>query len=150
MFGIDPQFLIQALGFAFIVAGVAARTGTWKNWYWRSRGAVYGYIPLGFLFLLYSFNAQAEERLGAYYVVYQGIGVLLLVLGVWWSLRPPAFVKPRWVRWIEEYPLKVRKAMQRAVENGDDWESHMTSREAVDAWVKTLRSKKRKSKSKTK
>jgi len=147
MFGIDHQFLMQAFGVCFTIAGVAARLGVWKKWYWVSRGAVYGYAPLGLLFILYSVDAVAQEQLGSYLIVYQGAGVLLIMLGLWWSLRPPAFAKPAWIRWIEEHPEKVREAMARAAKEGKEWESHVTSRESVDQWAKTLRPRKRRSKS---
>jgi drug/metabolite transporter superfamily protein YnfA len=146
MFGINQQLLMQAFGACFIIAGLAARLGLWKKWYWRTRGAIYGYIPLGLLFILYAFSTLAEERLGSTYVAYQGVGVLLIVLGLWWSVRPPALVKPSWVRWVEEYPESVREAMVRAVEEGEEWESHVESREAVDAWARGLRARKRRSK----
>jgi hypothetical protein len=149
MFGINQQFLMQAFGACFTIAGVAARLGVWKKWYWHSRGAVYGYVPLGLLFILYSVDAIAQEQLGSYLIVYQGAGVLMIVLGVWWSLRPPAFTKPVWVRWIEEYPEQVRDAMAHAAKQGKEWESHVTSRESVGQWAKTLHPRKRRSKSRS-
>lgn len=149
MFEVNQQFLMWMFGAAFIAAGVAGRLSLWKKWYWTTRGAVYGYIPLGLLFIVYSFNPQAEERLGAYFVLYQAAVVLLILLGVWWSLRPPAFVKPTWVHWIEQHPEAVLEAMADAVKGGEEWESHVTSPEAVDAWAKTLRKKKRRPKGKS-
>jgi len=148
MFGINSQFLMWMFGAAFMAAGVAARLGLWKNWYWTTRGAVYGYVPLGLLFVVYSFDSSAKERLGSNFFLYQGAVALLVVLGVWWSLRPPGFVKPTWVHWLEEYPEAVRDAMAHAVKEREEWESHVTSRQAVDAWAKTLGKKRRRPKGK--
>ena len=152
MFSVNQQLLIQALGACFVAVGLAARLGLWKNWYWHSRGLIYSYVPLGLVFILYSFNDLAAERLGSSYVyqwlsyyvlLYQGLIVLLIIVGIWWSGRPPGFVKPTWVRWVEGYPKKVYKALARAVEEGEeDWESHVASQEALEAWVKALRGKK--------
>jgi hypothetical protein len=126
-------------GVVFTAIGVAARLGQWKTWYWRTRGSVYGYVPLGLLFILYAFNEQALQRVGRYYVLYQGLMVLLIGIGLWWSLRPPEFVKPTWVRWVEAYPQSVHQAMQNAVEDGQEWEPLVASREDLEAWVKRLR-----------
>ncbi len=144
----DPQTLMILFGVVFMAIGVAARLGQWKTWYWRTRGSVYGYMPLGLLFILYAFNERGLERLGRYYVLYQGLMVLFIAVGVWWSLRPPEFVKPTWVRWVEAYPKNVYQAMQKAVEDGQEWEPHMASREDLEAWVKTLRGTKARSKRK--
>ncbi len=146
MFGIDPAILITLFGLTFSGVGLAARLGLWKDWYWRTRGSVYGYVPLGLLFILYAFNERAAERLGQYYTFYQGLLALLMIVGVWWSLRAPDWIKPTWVRWVEQYPDTTREAMQKAVEAGEDWQPHMASPEALEAWVKTLRPQKARSK----
>jgi hypothetical protein len=148
MFPLDTKLLLQAFGVVFFGIGMAARLGLWKRWYWKTRGTVYGYVPLGLLFLLYSFEALAAERLGSRYVFFQGAVGLLIVLGLWWSLRPPAFVRPAWVRWVERHPRAVIQAMSTAAEEDEGWEQHVTSREAVDAWAKSLQRSGAKSKKK--
>ncbi|MGC8787649.1 MAG: hypothetical protein ACP5Q1_09530 [Anaerolineae bacterium] len=147
MFGLDTQFIIRIFGVTFAALGLAARLGLWKNWYWRSRGTVYGYIPLGLLFVLYSFNALAVARLGSYYVLYQGLFALLIACGLWWTVQPPAFIKPAWVRWIEAYPKDVYQMIEKAVESGADWEANVATPEKLEQWIKSLRSKKRRVKS---
>jgi len=102
-------------GGAFVIVGVIARFGFWKGWYWRSRGAAYGYVPLGLLFVVYSFSAQAREMLAGRYWLYEVLELALVVIGVWWSMRPPEFVKPAWVRRVETYPPSDREAMAQAV-----------------------------------
>lgn len=146
MFGLDAQLLLRLFGITFIALGLAARLGVWKNWYWRSRGTVYGYIPLGLLFIVYSFNALAVARLGSYYILYQGLFVLLIVWGLWWTVHPPIFIKPIWVRWVEAYPKEVFDTIVKAVEQGEKWEAHVVSPEKLELWVKSLRAKKRRSK----
>ena len=51
MFGIKQQYFILAFGVCFFALGLAARFGLWKKWYWSSRGTIYGYIPLGMVFI---------------------------------------------------------------------------------------------------
>ena len=69
--------------------------------------------------------------------------MLLLLCGLWWSVRPPAFVKPSWILWVETYPKKVYDAMADEAKDGEAWESKVVSPEAVEAWAKELSSKKR-------
>jgi uncharacterized membrane protein YccC len=143
--GINQQFLILLFGAVFTALGVTARLGVWKNWYWRSRGTVYGYIPFGLVFILYSFNAVAKAQPPPSYLLFQGAIVLLIACGVWWSVRPPALIKPAWVRWVEAYPQDVREAMAKAVEQGKNWEARVRSKEALAEWASSLGSRKSKS-----
>jgi hypothetical protein len=138
MFPLDAKLMLQALGLVFVALGGAARLGLWKQWYWKSRGTVYGYIPLGGLFLVYSLDSLAVERLGSRYILFQGLIGLLIALGLWWSIRPPAFVKPAWVRWLERHPKQVLQAMAQAAEEDKGWEQQVVSQEAVDHWAKAL------------
>ena len=134
-------FLTQAFGVIFLGLGLAARAGLWKKWYWGSKGAVYGYLPMGLVFVLYALDSQAVARMGPYHIAYQALMVLLGLCALWWTLRPPAFVKPTWVRWVEAYPQNLYDAMAKAVKRGDAWEAHVTSAESIDGWVKSLRPK---------
>jgi hypothetical protein len=124
--------------------GVATRLGVWKDWYWHAHGTVYGYAPLGLLFLLYSFDAEAAAQLGRYRVLYQATYWLLVACGLWWSLRPPAWVKPNWVRWVEACPENTRRAMLKAVDRKEEWKPHVSSEEQVHAWALALRGKQHK------
>ena len=131
-----------AFGAVFVAMGIAARLGLWKSWYWRTKGSVYGYTPLGLAFFVYGFHERALQ-FGRSFVWYQGLLVVLLLLGLWWSVRPPAFAKPAWILWVERYPKKVYEAMASAAIDGEDWQSKVASPEAVDSWAKELSSKKR-------
>ena len=145
MFNLDPNLFLQAFGFIFIGMGVAVHYGLWKKWYWRSQGKAYGYIPVGLLFLLYSFNSQAQQRLGANYWLFNVAFGVLAVLSVGLFFRPPTFIKPAWVKWVEAYPPDVYKAMREAAQDDPNWDKHMSSPEAVDEWVRTLKKGKPKS-----
>jgi len=150
MFKFDPSLLLQAFGLIFMTLGLAARLGLWKKWYWRTKGSVYGYIPLGLMFLLYSFYGLAKERLTVPFWWFQALFAVLLIVGLWWSFRPPSFVKPAWVRWVEAYPKNITTAMEQATAEESDWDRHVTSPEAIEAWVKGLKLKKPRSKGNSK
>lgn len=138
MFDFDTPSLLKAFGLTFAGIGVAARLGLWKQWYWRSKGMVYAYLPLGVIFLLYGYEALAKERLGASFWIYQASYVVPLILGAWWVVRTPAFVKPDWVRWVEDCPESTRQAMRQAAQDDPRWEEHVASREKVEAWARSL------------
>ena len=73
-------------------------------------------IPLGAIFILYSFNSLAKSRLGTAFWIYQLGYAMLIAVGIWWVVRTPEFIKPHWVRWVEAYPEQTYQAMQQAVQ----------------------------------
>lgn len=134
------------LGIGFAGAWLFVRMGYWKRWYWRTRGGVYAYLPLGVVFFLYTYQDQAQASLGSSYFLFV-VGIILLALVcVWWSLRPPKIVQPAWVRWVEAHPKRIREGMAREAELNEDWEKHVQSQEAVDAWARSIKIKHPKSK----
>jgi uncharacterized membrane protein len=139
MFKFDPTLLIMAFGVIFISLGIAARLGLWKKWYWQSHGSAYGYIPIGCLFIFYSYYDTLKIILGANSWLFPVLFGLLAALGIWWSVRPPSFIKPKWVRWIEKHPSNLVEAMKRAANQSTDWECYITNEEAVDAWARTIK-----------
>lgn len=146
MFDIDTNVLLRIVGYGFMVAWVVVRAGLWKGWYWRSRGGVYAYLPLGLVFVLYSYRETIEVALGSNFTWFIVFMFLLGALCIWLSLRPPSIVKPAWVRWIDEHPSRIRKAMAEVVEENDAWEEHVLSRQAVNRWAQSLARKLPKSK----
>ncbi|UCF62182.1 MAG: hypothetical protein JSV37_05675 [Anaerolineaceae bacterium] len=150
MFGFDQQVLLRLMGIGFALMGLGARVGAWKKWYWGTRGGAYAYLPIGMMFILFTYNAYFQESLGPYYFLYWVAIILVALLILWWAARPPAFVKPRWVRWVEKYPPHVIKAMAAEVEEGEAWEENITSEDAVDQWAKRVKGKPPKKKQKRK
>jgi len=141
MLNVDQSQIIRLLGLGFILAGLVARLGTWKKWYWKTPKAIYGYIPLGLLFILFSFNELAEEQLGSRYFLYLIGFAVLGVCVVWFSQRPMDFLKPKWVRWVEAHPKRIRNLMVDQVDDGEEWEHHLESEESVNAWARSLKGK---------
>ncbi len=139
---VSNQLLIQAFALVFIVLGLVARLGIWKKWYWQSRGLAYGYIPLGCLFLLYSFYDPLLKMVGSYTWLMPVFFALILAVGIWWSVRPPPFIKPVWVGWVEKHPGYVIEAMAVSAKKSNEWEKHVISEEAVDAWARSFKAPK--------
>jgi hypothetical protein len=130
------------LGIIFIGIGIVVRLGLWKGWYWRSRGGVYGYIPMGIVFILYSYISEIREIGGTIYYGYTAIFLIFIGLTLYFSLRPPNWIKPRWVKWIERYPKHVVDKMRESASEKDaDWKSYVTDEESVDKWAKKFRSR---------
>ena len=138
----DTTIYIRILGVLFIVVGIVVRLGIWKSWYWRSRGGAYGYIPLGMVFILYTYIPEMQAIGGTLYYGYIAIFLLSIALTVYFSLRPPAWIKPTWVLWVEKHPKSVVKAMKNAAIDDDlDWKGQVDSEESVDKLAKKYRSK---------
>jgi hypothetical protein len=130
---LDLSVWMQAIGVGFILIGISIRTGLWKNWYWRSRGGNYGYIPMGIIFLLYAFQEQLTARLGLPVLV--GIFVVIIAIAVWFAMRTPAFMKPAWVIRVEKHPKKIIHLMAEDVTKGEKWEPWVENQAEVDAWA---------------
>lgn len=134
----STQIILPIFGVIFTGLGLAACLGYWKKWYWQTHGAVYGYIPLGFLFILFAVYQSGNPVFAAYPWLFPTIFALFAAIVVWWSIRPPGFLKPSWIRWVEKHPKGVVEAMRAAVKDQADWSTHLTSQAAVDSWAKSL------------
>lgn len=134
---LNPQLIILVIGLIFVALGIAARGGWWKKWYWRTRGGAYGYIPMGILFLVYAFEEKIAQYTSEPTVI--AIYVVLAILVVYLSLRPPRWIKPNWIHWVEEQTPAAQRAMRNAAKDDDDWMMHMNTRDAVHKWAKQLK-----------
>lgn len=139
MFNFDTQLLILAFGLIFIGLGTAARFGYWKKWFWQIRGSIYGYIPFGCLFILYAYDENIKKCFSPYPWITWIIYCLFFGLGVWFTARPPNFIKPLWIRWIDKYPENIVEAMRIYAKENSAWESHIQTEETVDVWAKSLK-----------
>ena len=138
MFDINDRLLITLFGLVFFGLGASARLGLWKGWYWRSKGSAYSYIPLSLAFFIFLWREQIDSFFGTD-IVFYAVFVLLLAVGTWWSLRPPTFIQPPWVKWVEAHPASVQEAMREEAKKSTEWRSHVESREALDQWAKSLK-----------
>lgn len=133
----DSTIYIRGLGIFFIIAGILVKLGVWKSWFWRSRGGVYAYIPMGIAFILYSYIPIFTERGGYQSTLYILIFLLTVALAIYFSLKPPVWMKPKWVHWTEKYPQSTLKAIKQAVVDRElDWKGVLDSEETTDQWIK--------------
>lgn len=142
MSGINEDALTWTIGAALVLLWVAGRLGWWKRWYWRSRHAIYPYLPIGVLFLLYpSYSALRSAWSGSPLLLDAGLAVLG-VIALWWIIRPPGLIKPAWIRWVEAQPEGAYEKMARAATGGESWGKHVKSKQAVSKWARRLGNRK--------
>lgn len=138
MTSFDPTLLLQIFGVFFIAAGIAAMLGRWKSWYWRSQRMLFGYLPAGALFLLVSFEKELSQGAAMNIWILRGGYILLLALSAWGFIRPPAWLKPAWIRTIEAQPHSIYAAMLREVKANGPWREHVKTPEALEKWITLL------------
>jgi hypothetical protein len=138
VFGIDESLLTRIIGAAFVLLWLAARLSLWKRWFWRSPRSVYPYLPIGLVFLVYPEYERAQAAGGTEATVYLAILIALGLIAIWWMIRPPAFVKPDWVRWIQKHPESTYTAMRDLVNEGAEWRDQITDQRAVDRWARRV------------
>ena len=135
---LDLNFLIPLMGAAFIFLGIYIRLGNMKQVYWKSRRSMYGYVPLGLVFIAAGYYNSASGWPQTLHYAYLSAFVILIVLTLYLTARPPDFIKPNWIRWIEKHPSNIQKAMQADVQDNNEWKDKVTSEAAVNAWAKQL------------
>ncbi len=135
---IDLNYAIPLLGILFIFAGILIRLGNLKQVYWKSSRSMVGYIPLGVLFLVAGLYDTASKQGAFVFYAYIALLVIVVALTIYLAARPPNFLKPEWIRWVEKYPKAVQKAMAADVAFDDQWKQNVASEAAVDAWAKQL------------
>ena len=135
---IDLNYAVPLLGLIFIFAGVIIRLGNLKQVYWKSHRSMVGYIPLGILFVVAGFYDFASKQGSVVFYAYIALLVIVVGLTLYFATRPPDFLKPAWIRWVEKYPKAVQKAMAVDVESNEQWKQNVNSETAVDAWAKQL------------
>ena len=131
-------WIIRMLGVFFALFGIAIRLGYFKKMYFASKGGIYGYLPMGLLFVLYSYYEEYTASNPENMVVYYAAFGLLIALILYFSLAKPKWMKPGWVLWVEKYPQKVIGKMAEEVKDNPDWEIKTADEASVDAWAKKL------------
>jgi hypothetical protein len=134
---LDVDLTLTALGIGLMAFGLYVHFGKWKDWYWKTRGGVYGYVPLGLMLVVESNYKRLIPDAPRY--VSLTVLALLALLAIYLTIKQPDWVKPNWVRWLESQPKRVRQAMQEDALLDKNWTQHTTSQEAVELWAKELK-----------
>jgi len=135
---LDVNYIVMVLGGVFVVVGFYIRMGNLKQVYWKSRRSMFGYIPLGLFFILAGYYNTASRQGPYIFYSYLVLFALLAGLTLFFSARPPDFIKPDWIRWIEKHPRSIQKAMLGEATENEEWKQKVVSETAVDAWAKQL------------
>ncbi|HSN93909.1 MAG TPA: hypothetical protein VLR89_02480 [Anaerolineaceae bacterium] len=137
MAGLDTDLALTVLGVALMAFGFYVHFGSWKEWYWKTRGGIYGYVPLGLMLVVESNYKRVIPDAPRY--VSLAILLLLAAFAVYLKIKQPEWAKPKWVRWLDSQPKAVRQAMQKDALLDKNWSRHTNSVEAVELWVKELK-----------
>jgi hypothetical protein len=136
MLELDSQLFMIALGLFFILAGAAGVSGKYKRWYWRSRRAVFAYIPMGFLFFLVALGQGLDDPQVS--KILWGAEILVFAIALWWLFRPPKWFQPDWIQKIEERPRAVYEVMQQQVKAGKEWQSRVQDQKSLEKWIQSV------------
>ena len=134
---LDTDLTLTILGLGLMAFGFYVHFGKWKDWYWKTRGGIYGYVPLGLMLVVESNYKRFIPDAPRY--VSLAILVLLAALAVYLKIKQPEWVKPNWVRWLDSQPKRVHQAMQEDALSDKAWPRHTISPEAVQLWAKELK-----------
>lgn len=137
-------FLV-GVGLFFIIIGGGIRLGYWKRWYlgpddpiFYPKPGAYGFIPLGLfcfstlLVLLLPEPWQTFATWAAFSFV--GLCILLVGLQPWW-------IKPKWVRWLEEENDDIVDKLIEEARWTKDWDKRIATQEGLETWVAEVRKK---------
>lgn len=136
---INTTLLLIAFAAVFIVISLLALIGKWKNWYWQSPRRVYPYLPLGFLFLLATFDDQLQELFSGSEWVVTAIYAIFMAVVIWFAIAPPKAIKPKWVRIIEEHPSNVYDELARQAKNDESWRKNVRDEQSLRLWIEQAR-----------
>jgi hypothetical protein len=131
-------WIIRMLGVFFALFGVAIRLGYFRKMYFASKGGIYGYIPMGLLFVLYSYFEGYKAGNPDSMVMYYAAFGLLIALVLYFSIAKPSWMKPTWVAWVEKYPTKIINKMAENIKDNPDWEKNVVDEASVNSWAKQL------------
>lgn len=135
------QLLIFLFAAVFFGIGLAGVLGFWKSWYWRSPRRVYPYIPLGVLFFAAAFDEQMKAALPGNEWIVTAVYVLIFAVVIWFVVATPRWLKPQWIRKIEDQPKNVYAEMARQAQANDDWREKVNDPQKLDAWIQEVRRK---------
>jgi hypothetical protein len=132
-------------GLFLIVIGGGIRLGYGKRWYlgpddpiFYPKPGVYGSVPLGlslWCILLVLVLPEPWETFATWAAFsFAILSIFLIGLQPWW-------VKPAWVRWLEEENDDILDRLIEEARWTKDWEKRIATQEGLEAWVTEVREK---------
>jgi len=135
-------FLIMFIpGLLLIDRGIWMLKGNAKGWYFgrhRYAGFVYGQIPMGIGVIWVALAAIPNSQAITDLLLYTG--VFFVIVGIVFALIKPFFLKPAWLRWLEEryggmMPILKDEARKMGLEL---WQSKMQTQADIEAWAEEV------------
>jgi hypothetical protein len=136
--------ILGALAFA---GGILVRIGKLRHWFLMPtypvlmpKAAVYAQLPLGLMLIGMAaslFMPTPEVARGVWLWTVFPLFAIALVLAIW----QPAWLKPRWVRWLEEKQSDILDLLLEEGRQTPDWASKVSTQEDLEQWVAEVRRK---------
>ena len=136
-------FLILLFGGLFLLyMGTMALRGHFKGLYLikgiplaAPASVIYTFFPggIGSLILAIAFaipNVRAGRIIGVSTCFLMMLSALVLML------RQPRWLKPQWLRWLEDnYPFLLHSLLEEARQGGKAWEARVKTQEDLERWA---------------
>jgi hypothetical protein len=141
-----PIAFLLLIGLSSLLLGITGVLGYRRYTYifpfYYSGGLNYASIPWGITFLLLVIVGitPQDSFLSNFCEI---VSLILILLGLIWSFTQPAFLTPKWLRWLvanheEIIPMLVRDVRERGYKN---WKEKTKTQEGLEEWVAEVRHK---------
>lgn len=141
--------MYATLGVGLVALGVflIVKLGLLKSWFILERlpgllsaRMIYASFPFGLSFALLTFVPMLpgyDPDVFPYSIILLGVLLIGPLFGFWFMYKPPEWIKPDWLRWLEqEYgyciPILIEEAQKM---NRWVWEAKVRKPEGLQAWI---------------
>lgn len=135
-------------GFALVYFGILMRVGAFKRWYLGPRifppqAITYGAIPFGVaaielcvVIVLTPHPNPNPDAIGWVVALTAGLTSLFgFVLAIW----RPRWIKPYWVRWLEDnYGDRIHILIAAARRDPKAWEKRVATQQGLEEWAREV------------
>lgn len=141
-----PGLIFGLSGLGFIYAGIRILEGKYKIWYLGPRifppqAIIYGLIPFGFaglelcIITLLPYHLSPDVIGAIITLLVLPTTLLGFILAVW----RPRWVRPRWVRWLEDnYGDRIHTLIVAARKDSQAWEERVATQEGLEEWAREV------------
>lgn len=136
---------LVGLGLFFILLGGSIRLGYLKKWYlgpddpiFYPKPGVYGFIPLGLACIILALGLVFQ---GLENWLVLGVPMFLCLIAIFLVGLQPRWIKPQWVRWLEEENDDILDRLIQEACWTKDWEKRIATQEGLETWVAEVREK---------
>jgi hypothetical protein len=136
---------LVGLGLFFILLGESIRLGYLRKWYlgpddpiFYPKPGVYGFIPLGLACIILALGLVFQ---GLENWLLLGVPMFLCLIAILLVGLQPRWIKPQWVRWLEEENDDILDRLIQEARWTKDWEKRIATQEGLEAWVAEVREK---------